>query len=588
MAFFNGLVMSESAAQRRWRPSLPLDKLIFVLPAAAVTYLVVPPLALLLISTFRSTADRLPFEPGPWILSNYATVFTSSETYFLFQNSLLYALCTVLSALTIAVVLVWLIERTDLPGRNLLFTLVLIPLAIPGLIKAIGWSLLASPRIGAVNVALRNLLGTSGDLGPLNIYSLPGIIFVSTLSNVPPMALMISGSFRSFDPALEEASEASGASRSQTQRLVTLPLLRPALYAAFIYYLADLLDDFQIPAVLGLNAGVRVLSTKIFLATRPVSGLPDYGLASGYAMVLFSVAMVLILLYRRMERTHHRFAVITGKGYRPRRIHLGAGKHVALAGIGLYLLLAAILPVLILLWTSLQPFFTVPSAEGVGRLTLANYRGLWGMSQFKQAALNTGLVALIVASATMLLSTLTAWMAQRGRFWGSSVPDTLTFVNTAVPSVVFGLAVMFVYLSFPVLPIYGTVWILVIAFTTRYLTYSTRLMGGAVVQIHQELEEASHTSGASSWTTFRRITLPLLFPSFLNGWLWVAVHALREATIAVMLMTPANVVLGALIWERFQEGGEHGPVAAMSILVMAASFLLTFIGRKTLLREPTY
>jgi len=580
--------MSEILAQGKRRLSLSFEKLIFFLPAAVVAYLVLPPLALLLLSTFRSTADRLPFEPGPWTLANYLQVFSSGETYVLFQNSLVYALCSVLSALAIAVVLVWLIERTDIPGGNLLFTLLLIPLAIPGLIKAVGWSLLASPRIGAINVALRDLLGLSGDLGPLNIYSLPGIIFVSTLSHVPSMVLMISGSFRNFDPALEEASEVSGASGSQTQLLVTLPLLKPALYAAFIYYLADALDDFQIPAVLGLNAGIRVFSTKIFLATRPVSGLPDYGLASSYAMVLFLLAMVLILLYRRMMQQHQRFAVITGKGYRPRRIRLGMWKYAALAGVALYLLLAALLPLSILVWVSLQPFLAAPSAEGLGRLTLVNYRSLWGMSQFKQAVLNTLLVSLLVASGTMLISTLTAWTALRGRFRGSSLPDILTFVNAAVPSVVFGLAIMFVYLSFPILSIYGTVWILIIALMTRYLTYSTRLMGGAIVQIHQELEEASEASGASAWTTFRRITLPILFPSFLNGWLWVAVHALREATIVVMLMTPANVVLSALIWERFQEGSEHGLVAAMSILVIAASFLLTFFARQALLRERSY
>jgi iron(III) transport system permease protein len=314
-----------------------------------------------------------------------------------------------------------------------------------------------------------------------------------------------------------------------------------------------------------------------------LSGLPDYGLASGYSMLLFFLAMGLIIAHQRTMQRQQSFAVVTGKGYRPRRVALGKWKYLAFAGVGLYLLLGAVSPMLVLIWTSLQPFFSMPSAEAFSRSTLANYRALLELSQFKDAIINTFVISFSVATATMVLSSLTAWMAVRGRFRGSSVPDFLTFVNTAVPSVVFGLAVMLVYLSFPVVRIYGTIWIIIIALATRYLSFATRLMGGAVVQIHKELEEASEASGGSPWITIYRITLPLLMPAFLSGWLWVAVHALREATIAVMLMTPANVVLSALVWEKFQQGGEHGLVAAMSVVIISISMALTFFGRKALL-----
>ncbi len=572
-----------SLPRATWTRIFSAEKLIYLIPGAIVTYLVLPPLALLILSSFRSTQDKLPIEAVPWTLSNYIQVFTSAESYVLFQNSLTYALCTVVAATAVAVALVWLIERSDMPYGDLCLSLVLIPLALPGLIVAIGWSFLASPSIGVFNVALRGLLGIDRAVGPLNIYSLPGIIFVSALSMIPSIVLMLSGAFRNFDPALEEASEVSGASAVRTQRSVTLPLLRPALIGAVIYNLADALDNFQIPAVLGLNAGIHVYSTKIYLTTNPLSGLPDYGLASGYSMLLFFLAMGLIIIHQRTMQKQQNFAVVTGKGYRPRRLALGKWKYLAFAGVGFYLLLGAVSPTLVLLWTSLQPFVSMPSAEAYARLTLSNYKALADLSQFKDALINTFLISLSVATVTMVLSSLTAWMAVRGRFRGSSIPDFLTFVNTAVPSVVFGLAIMLVYLSFPIVRIYGTIWIIIIAFTTRYLSFSTRLMGGAVVQIHKELEEASEASGGSPWVTIRRITLPLLMPAFLSGWLWVAVHALREATIAVMLMTPANVVLSGLVWERFQQGGDHGLVAAMSIVIISVSMVLTFFGRKALL-----
>ena len=287
-------------------------------------------------------------------------------------------------------------------------------------------------------------------------------------------------------------------------------------------------------------------------------------------MLLLLVAMILILIYRRMMRRGEKFVVVTGKGYRPQRATLGKWKYLALGLVGLYLLLAAVLPMLSLLWVSLQPFFAIPSARAWSRMSLVHYNDLIGLSQFHLAMFNTLLIAPIVASATMLLSTLVAWNAARGQFRGGQIVDFLTFVNLAVPTIVFGLAVMFVYLSIPGLNVvYGTVWILVIAFTTRFLTYATRLMGGAVVQIHKELEEATEVSGASRWKGFLTVTLPLLLPSFLNGWLWVAVHSLREATLAVMLLTPGNVVLASMIWSRWQEGVSYGSVAAMSVMVVA-------------------
>lgn len=570
------------ASLRVDRSFFSFDRILFYLVALLVTYLVVSPLVLLIISSFKSTADRLPIEAVPWTLANYTNVISSPETYVLLQNSLLYAFCSVAGALAIAVPFVWMTERTDIPGKNFLFTLLLVPLAMPAMIKAIGWSFLASPSVGLVNVILRSVFSLEATSGPLNIYSLGGIIFVSVLSLVPSIVLLIAGPFRGFDPSLEEASEVAGATKAQSQLRITLPLMRPALLGGFVYFFATALDDFQIPAILGLNAGVQVFSTKIYVATHPYDGLPDYGLASGYSMVLFFIALLLIVIYRRVVQRQHMYSVITGKNYRPRLIPLGRWKYVALASIALYLFLAAVLPLLMLLWISLQPYLNVPSWHGFTQLTFEHYSDLLGMPQFRLAATNTIIVTAIAATVTMFLSTMTAWMAVRGQFVGSSLPDTLTFLNTAVPSIVFGLAIIFVYLSLPVVRIYGTIWIIVVAYITRYMSYSNRVMSAAVIQIHKELEEASEVSGAPQRMTFFRVTLPLMLPSFLNGWLWVAVHCLREGTIAVILMTPGSVVLAALIWEMFQEGGNHGSVAAMSLAVTGASFLLTLIGRRGL------
>jgi iron(III) transport system permease protein len=554
--------------------------LLILLPAAVVTYLVLPPLLLLVVSSFNSTADQLPLEGGAWTFANYVRVLGSADTYALFERSLTYAFATVAIALTIAGLLVWLIERTDLPGRNVVFGLIMLPIAIPAMAKAIGWSLLANPNVGLLNVLLRSVYEPVDGFGPLNVYSVSGMIFVSSLSQVPSVTLMIAGAFRSFDPALEEAGHMAGAHWLQTQRLISLPMLKPALFAAFIYYFAYGLEDFQIPAILGMNAGIHVFSTRIYLATHPASGLPDFGLASGYSMLLLVMAVILILAYRRMVQRADRYAVVSGKGYRPARIRLGRWKYPAFGLVGLYLLLGAALPILTLLWVSLQPFFTAPSIQALSRVSVSNFVNVLQNDQFQGALINTLIVAPTVATATMLLSTLVAWNNARGQGRAGKVVDLLTFVSLAVPTVVLGLAILYVYLGVPALrPVYGTIWILVIAFTTRYITFATRLMSAAVIQIHKALEEAADMSGASRWQVLSRITVPLLLPSLFNGWLWVAVSSLREATLAVMLQTPDNLVLASLIWSQWQEGSGYGSVAAMTLLTVALTSGLMLVVR---------
>ncbi|MBI4322506.1 MAG: iron ABC transporter permease [Chloroflexi bacterium] len=568
----------------RGRIRIAPDKLTFVVPALVVIYLVVPPLGLLILSSVRSTQDSLPLEAGPLTFDNYVHVFTSAETYQLLFNSSLYALASTMLGLVIATGFAWLLERTDIPASDHLFTLLLVPMAVPGLISAIAWALLLNPNNGILNVLMRDLFGLSITRGPLNIYSIAGMIFVSGLLHVPSILLMISGAFRSFDPAFEEASEASGVSRLMSQLRISLPLLRPTLAAAFIYYLVRGMEAFDIPAVLGFGSGLHVFSTKIYLATHPFTGLPDYGLASGYSMVLLLLSFVLIAAYRQVAAKQRAFAVVTGKGYRTTRLRLGNWRYAALGVVSIYLLLAVVLPALTLIWVSLQPYLDLPTLDSLSRLTLKNYRGMVEFGLFRTAVANIAIVLVIVATFTMLLSTFTAWMAVRRPFAGSSVPDSLVFIMIAVPGVVTALALMFVYLSVP-LPIYGTIWILVIGFSTLYLVYASRLMGGSVIQIHQELEEASYASGVSSAITFRRIVIPLLMPSFLNGWLWIATHAMRETALSAMLLTPGNVVPAALLWNKWTSGGDLPLVAAMSVALMGAVVFLTLIGRSFLLRR---
>ena len=245
-------------------------------------------------------------------------------------------------------------------------SLILVPMTIPSLLSAIAWIQLLDPRIGLVNVSLRAALGLSGDMGPLDIYSLGGMCFVQGLRLVPSAYLMIAASFRAMDPSLEEQSAMAGRNVAQTTLRVTLPIVRPALLAALIYYVIVVIESFDIPGLLGFTARIRVLSTAIYWATHSEVGLPDYGLASALGTIVLAVALFLMWIYHRLTGHQERFATITGKGYRPRQINLGRWTLPAFLFCLIYVLVAVVLPFVMLLWTSVQPFYAPPSVDSFG------------------------------------------------------------------------------------------------------------------------------------------------------------------------------------------------------------------------------
>lgn len=562
---------------------LRAGKLIWAISIGAAVYLVASPLLMLLFGSLRSTKERLPFEATCFTLENYIRVFASSATYQLFINSLWYAagsiaLCTVLS-----VTLAWLLERTTVPWRPLLVALVIAPMGLPGIVNALSWVLLANPNNGWINIILRNLFGLSPP-GPLNIYSVPGMIMVTAVRATPGMYLLISATFSRLDPSLEEASSMAGARGWTTFRRVTLPLLRPGILAAIIFYFILFIEVFDIPALLGLPKRIFVLSTAVFEAMHPRQGLADYGLASGYAGLTVLVALGFIYLYSRAVRGQSRFAVVTGKGYRPRLIELGRWRYVAAGMVLLYFFLAVALPFFILVWASLLRYYQVPSLKGMHQLTLGNYVTAFTNRELVRAALNTFWVAVIAATGIIFIATIISWLSIRRPFRGSSLPDRFTFVIFGVPGVVIAMALVFIYIPLPWF--YGSIWILAIAMMTRFLPYITRLTEPALLQVHPELEEASAVSGVSWLQTMGRVVLPLIKPALARGWLWVFVQVLTETGIAVMLFVMNNDTISVRLWIAWFEDAMPSYASAIAVLLMVVSGVITyFVARWTLLGE---
>jgi iron(III) transport system permease protein len=384
-----------------------------------------------------------------------------------------------------------------------------------------------------------------------------------------------------MDSTLEDAGFASGASRWMVTRRITIPMLTPALMSALIYQFVNVIASFDLPLIIGLRAGIPLLSTEIFANARPLMGIPDFGVAATYSMLLLALALGPLIVYGRLIGRSERFATISGHGFRPRHIELGRWKVPALLFALVFIVLSFLLPLFILVWMSVQPFYSPPSAESIQRITFEAYQRMVDSPTISPVFLNTFIVCGLTALATMTLGLLVGWLIVRTRSRLRIALDILSFIPNILPGVIIGLSVLLFYFMVPI-RLYGTLWIVVVGLTTQLITLATRLMTGSIAQINKQLEEAGSASGAGRWPVLRRIVLPLVRPAFVNGLLLVFLVSMQHLTVPLMLSTPNNTVITAAIYSEWDHGdtsmaGALG-VVVVSITVTLAAVLRAFRG----------
>jgi len=538
------------------------------------------PIARLLINSFVKGHPALP---EGWTLNNYATALGMDLFYDALVATIGIAGVGTCITVSIAVLFAWLIERTDMPCRNLAWTLILVPMAVPGVLFALGWTLLLSPTIGVINSLIRDfvaLFGVHMTKGPINIYSVGGLIFLDGIRGITTVFLMVVGAFRMMDPSLEEAARVSKAGTVGTFFQVTLPALTPAILAAGMYSFISSMESFEAPLAVGLPGNVFVLSTLIYFTTRIQAPL-DYGLAAVFGVSYMALMVFLLVWYRRVVKNSERFATITGKGFRPRVIPIGRWRYVALGMFVLYFLFAVVAPFCILLYTSFLPSYRVPSAEAFSLFSWSNYIEVFELDKVWDVIGNTLYLMVVAATVTMIMAFMVSWVIVRAPVRGRGFLDGLVFVPHAIPGIVIALALIMAFLSPPLkyTGLYGSMTVVVIGLVVAYISFSTRLMNGAIMQVHKELEQAAYVSGASSTRTMFQITLPLLFPAFAAGWVWVAVHALRAFSIPIMLSNENTLVFAVLLWDMWEEG--TAPLAsALGVLLILVLIPLTLLMRR--------
>jgi iron(III) transport system permease protein len=505
--------------------------------------------------------------------AHYVEVFGSLATYRLLGNTFLFAGGTLLTGMTIAVGMAWFVERTDMPLKQYANIAVFLPMALPGFITAIGWTLLLNPANGIINVFLRNVFGLTDDYGPFNIYSFGGMVMVAGLSIAPTMFVMLSSVMKNLDPNLEDSAYASGASGAVVMSRIVLPLMRPGLLSVFIYFFVVAIEMLEIPLIFGTNAHFSVLSMTVFQQTAGSdTELPNYGLSSTYAIIGLIIGFLLLLIYFHLMRQADKFAVITGKGYRPKLYKLGKLKFVALVFFAVFMMLKLIFPLLILLWSSLLPYFQNPSFEALKSISLNNYVQVFHASRFVAAAVNTLIMMTVTAVICMGLAALVSWVAVRERGPLAKIIDVLAFLPHLLPGLVIALALLLTSIG---TPLYGTLSVLVIGNIIRYLPFGVRMMTAVMYQVASELEDAAYASGASRFVTFRRIVLPLALPAFVNGIVWVASHTMKDLTLPLFLVSTSNIVIAGLLWETWRRGSAELTVTIAVLLVAVLLCIIT-------------
>jgi iron(III) transport system permease protein len=564
---------------RVWMPKIRASSLWHFLVFLIVFVAVVTPLLFLILGSFSQA--RLPSEFSFFTLGfkNYVEVWGDPGTAAVFSNTLVFAVGSTAVGIVIAAGLAWLVERTNIPGKIWIYAGVPMTLAMPGMLQSMAWVLLASPRIGFINKAAMDVFGLSE--APFNIYTLAGMVFIEGLRTVPTAFLMLVPLLRSMDPALEEAAAMSGAKPASALRKVTLGLMLPGLMAVTIYQFTSALEGFEVPGILGLPAGIYVFSTKIYTVLHSASSLPAYGEANALAMLYLFVAIIGTYLYGRVITKSERFTIITGKGYRPRVLQLGAWRWPAFGLVLLYLTLSAILPFLVLAFVSFLPYLQAPTAKAFASMSWANYDTVFHTEQLGRMLWNTFVMTASVATGVVLISFLISIVVVRSKFWGRKVLDQLAFVPHAIPGIVMGLALLWIFLQIDKLGVglFGSLTSLIIAFMIGYMSYGTRVMNAAVLQIHKDLEEAAKTSGAPQWRVFLRVFFPLLMPAFVGVWIWTVLHVVRAAGKPLILTDGSeNEVLAVVIWNMWDEGYTEA-VGAIGTMLMLALLIVTLAVR---------
>ena len=543
-----------------------------------VGLLTISPVLMLVVGSFSEGFGTF----GNFTVGKYVEAYTDPELTAVLWNTLIFTLGSAAVATLLALFLSYTNTRTNIPFKFFFGIISIVPMMIPHILFAVSWVLLLNPSNGILNRVMMDLFGLNG--APFNIYSLPGMILVEGLLDLPIAYLIIAPAMSAFDVSLEESSKVCGASPLRTLTRVTLPVLRPAILASVILVIVRCLASFAVPSVIGMPGRIYVLATHIY---RIISTgfAADYGKAAAVGMSALAASILLIYLYRYLTSESGKYVTISSRGFKPALIDLKTSKVPLLGVVGLLSFVLIVLPVLVLFYTSMLPYVMVPTAKAFSQMSWKNWTDVLRDPISVLALRNSLTLGLVGATLGVILSIFVSYVIVKVRTTASGILESLSFLSFSFPGIVIGVGFMWFFVR---TPLYATIWALLIGYIATYLPYGIRPLSSAFVQIHSHLEESSRVCGANSFTTLRRIVIPLLIPGILSGWILMATMFVRELTLSVVLSRPGSEVLAVQIL-RFAEDGLWGRLSALGIImIFLSSFLViaaSVLGRKLAKRD---
>ena len=527
------------------------------------------PVVMVILMSLRT---GFPGEDVPLTLENFVEVYFDPGTYEILLNTLIFSVSTIAVALAFTVPLVWILMRTDIPLKKTIYVLLTIGILIPVFLRTIAWIILLSPRIGLLNKWLQQLFDLTSP--PFNLYSITGMAFIQGVSFVPGAFFMLAAAYRAMDPSLEEAAYTSGAGKLRTFLKINIPITLPAIAAVMVYLFMTAIAVFEVPAIIGMPSRILVLSSLIYSATSPATGIPNYGIAGAYGAIMLVLGLTLAFLYVRLVKQGKKYTVITGRGYRPRELALGGWKWAAIGFVFFYLSIEVFIPFAVLVWASVLPYLQLPSATAWSSMTLKHYYEI-PLHVGARPFINTAILMFAVPTLTMIVSILVSWVVIRTQVSFRGTMDTLAFVPHAVPGILMAVGLAYLGLAYrDIFPLYGTVIIIILAHTINWIAYGTRTTNSVMIQVHRELEEAGRVSGASAPKVLWKIVLPLIAAGVLNSWIWIGMLSYREVTMALTLYTRHNVVVSTVIWQFWGSGWIPQVSALGVILILFATIVV--------------
>lgn len=547
----------------------------FITVFAILSVIIIFPLILMAFTSLRTGTIG---QPAQWTIDVYTNVLFADWFLPIVLNTAILAIGSTALGLFIGTFLAWITTRTNTPYVDKLQVPIILPFFIAPFIGAIAWGLLGDSRIGMLNNGLELLFGVS----PINIYSLPGMIFVMGLYYSPFVYLLVYGAMTNVDSSLEEASTVCGAGTLETARRITFPLIAPSILSAAVLIFVASAGQFGIPAVLGMTEGIYVMSTQIFTETSSVP--VDFNTAAVLGSLLAATISVLVILRNKYLKGREYETI--GGDQRRDVVELGKWRWVTFGFVISYILFAVVLPLGTIIIASFVPYWT--GFPQLSELTLEHWR--WILYEYPityNAVTNSLILATLGALIAMTLAGIVSWYSIRTKVTGSNFLDTVGTIPIAVPGLVMGLAYIFLGLRFFTF-IYGTIILMGMAYISRFIPYGLRSVGGALRQLNTDLEEASRIAGAGPLRSYKDITLPLIKPSFVSGYVILFVIFVRELSVSILIYGPGSEVFSVAIFDLWADGNLP-ELAVLTVIKLAfvviAIIVLSQVGPGGLLKS---